>query len=416
MEQTVIGKSFLGKPLIVEFFGNKKSPLKIFIIAGQHGDEKYSKEAVLKLVNHFKTKSKCSFYAAILSDANPDGYQNNSRMNAQSIDLNRDHLLLQSNETKTIHAFVRNWMPQIVIDVHNYPSRRRHLLKKHLIINQDIFVDVPTNLAVIQTLNDKKIDEFISQIKSDLDSEGISCERYVIFQKSGKIRHSTLDVKDARNSLAMRYGVFSIILEGKEPLKKEGLLGENKTIMAQFYALQSVIDYLVKNRREFDSKPHISSKGELIPIRIKYPNSNERIELEVKDSRTKKTRTKKFKNYSPNAEISKFIDLPTAYGVPNSMKNLIKLLQKHGFSSSSNFKGHKYQMYYYKISEKSSKKQLQKKTITNQISNYTIFPINQLGGRFLALLLEPQSKFGLHRFSELKLNYSKNSEYPIIRI
>ena len=98
------------------------------------------------------------------------------------------------------------------------------------------------------------------------------------------------------------------------------------------------------------------------------------------------------------------------------MKNLIKLLQKHGFSSSSNFKGHKYQMYYYKISEKSSKKQLKKKTITNQISNYTIFPINQLGGRFLALLLEPQSKFGLHRFSELKLNYSKNSEFPIIRI
>ena len=116
------------------------------------------------------------------------------------------------------------------------------------------------------------------------------------------------------------------------------------------------------------------------------------------------------------AEISKFITLPNAYGVPNSMKDLIKLLQKHGFSSSSNFKSKEPQIYYYRISEKSSKKQLKKKTITNKVSNYTLFPINQLGGRFLAILLEPESKFGLHKFSELKLKFSKNLEFPIIRI
>lgn len=416
MNQTVIGKSFLGEPLKVEFIGDKNSSLKIFIIAGQHGDEKYSQEAVSKLINHFRTNSKCLFYAAILKNANPDGYKNNSRRNVQSIDLNRDHLLLQSNETEAIHDFTEKWMPQIVIDVHNYPSRRRHLLKKHLIINQDIFVDVPTNLAVIQTLSDKKIHEFISKVKSDLDSKGFSCERYVIFQKSGKIRHSTLDIMDARNSLALRYGIFSIIVEGREPLKKEGILGENKTIMSQYYTLLSVIDYLTKNRRKFDVKPHVSSKGELIPIKIKYRNSNETIELEVKDSKTKKTKKKRFKNYSPDVEISKFIDLPTAYGVPNSMTKLLKLLQKHRFSSSSNYKGNEYQMYYYKISEKSYKRQLKKKTIVNQIFNYTVFPINQLGGRFLATLLEPQSKSGLHRFPEFKLKFSKNSEYPIIRI
>jgi hypothetical protein len=324
--------------------------------------------------------------------------------------------LLESKETESIHNFVRNWKPQIVIDVHNYPSRRRHLLKKHLILNQDIFIDIPTNPAVIETISDKKIKEFISKIKLDLDLKGFSCERYVIIQKSGKIRHSTLDVQDARNCLALRYGLFSIILEGREPLKKEELKGKNRTIFSQFYALQSAIDFLVKNKQKLNFKPHISSKGELVPIQFKYLISNEIIELEVKNSKTKKNKKKKFKNFSPDVEISKFITLPTAYGVPNSMKKLIKLLQKHGFSSFNNFKSSEYQMYYYNISEKSSKKQLKKKTIFNQISNFTVFPINQPGGRFLAMLLEPQSKFGLNRFSELKLNYSKNSEYPIIRI
>ena len=418
MKNITIGQSFLGKPLIVEFVGDRNSPLKIFIISGQHGDEKYSKEAVSKLIEHFKSISKCPFYAAILSDANPDGYQNASRENAQSIDLNRDHLLLQSNETEAIHSFVRKWMPKIVIDVHNYPSRRKHLLKKHLIINQDIFVDVSTNLAILQTLNDKKINEFISKVKLDLHSKGFSCDRYVIFQKSGKIRHSTLDVKDARNSLASRYGLFSIILEGKEPLKKEGTLGENRTVMSQFSALCSVIDWLVQNKEEFNYKPHVSTKGELVPIRIKYRNSNEIIELEVKNSKTKEISKKEFKNYSSEVQITKFISLPSAYGVPNSLTKLVKLLKKHGFFSLDNFKIDKHKMYYLKNAEgkKSSKPKIKKKIITNQISNYTVFPINQLGGRFLAILLEPQSKFGLHRFPELKLDFSKSSEYPIIRI
>jgi len=413
MKQLEIGQSFLGTPLLVDFIGNAKSSLKIFIIAGQHGDEKHS--AKEKLYDHYKSKSKLPFQMAILANANPDGYQNNSRLNVQSIDLNRDHLLLQSNETQAIHDFVEKWHPKVVIDIHNYPSRRRHLLKKHAILNQDVFVDVPTNLAVIEKFRTKKINEFISKIKTDLAAKGFSCERYVVFQRSGNIRNSTLDVKDARNSLALRFGLFSIILEGREPLKKEGMEGQNRTILAQFYALRSMIDFLIKNKEELDSI-HVSSTGELVPIRFKYQNSNEIIELEVKTTRTKKFKKKKFKKYSPHSEVSKFIELPFAYGIPNSLTRLIKLLQKHGFSSLPNPQIKEFQVYQHIISPRTNKKKLSKKTLYDKISDYSVFPTNQVGGRFLALLLEPQSKFGLHRFLELKLRFSKNMEFPVIRV
>ena len=418
MKNIIIGKSFLGKPLKVKLIGDETSPLRIFIIAGQHGDERYSKKALSKLLNYWKKYDKYPFYVAILKNANPDGYKNNSRNNAQSIDLNRDHLLLQSKEAKAIHLFVTKWQPKVVIDVHNYPSRRKHLLKKHLILYQDIFLDVPTNLAVIHPLSIKKINEFFSKINSKLDSQGFSCSRYVLFQKSGKIRHSTLDVQDARNSLALRNNLFSIILEGREPLKNEGIMGENKTILSQFYALCGIVDWLVKNRIIFDKDNHVSAKGELIPIKINYRNSNEILELQVKHSKTKKISKKSFKNYSPEIEVSKFIKLPYAYGIPNSLKNLIKLLKEHGLSSTNISKKNKYQVYYKKHlkNEKSLSDDIERKTITAQISNYTVFPTNQLGGRFLAIMLEPQSNFGLSRFSKFKLNFSKLSEYPIIRI
>ena len=415
MNQIEIGKSFLGKPLRVDFLGKGDSSFKIFIIAGQHGDEKYSIRAVEKIYDHFKSTPNLPFQIAILANANPDGFQNDSRFNAQSIDLNRDHLLLQSNETKAIHDFVRKWNPKVMIDVHNYPTRRRHLLKKHAILNQDIFVDVPTNLAVIEKFNGKKINEFISKIKKDLATKGFSCERYVVFHRSGKIRHSTLDVKDARNSLALRYGLFSIILEGRQPLRKEGLTGENRTILAQFNALLSMIDFLVKNKEALNSI-HVSSKGELVPIKFKYQNTNEIIELEIKNTRTKKFKKKKFKNYSPHSEASKFIELPLGYGIPNSMTDLIKLLQKHGFSPLTNQGIKEFQKYSYATSADFDKKKLRKKTLYDKISDYCVFPTNHVGGRFLALLLEPQSKFGLHRFLELKLRFSQNLEFPIILV
>ena len=49
------------------------------------------------------------------------------------------------------------------------------------------------------------------------------------------------------------------------------------------------------------------------------------------------------------------------------------------------------------------------------LNNYEIFPINQQGGHSLALLLEPQSKFGLHRYDFLDLEVVPGLEYPIVR-
>lgn len=420
LQNRVIGYSTLGKPLTVEFIGKKESSVKIFIISGQHGDEKYSKKAVEGLVNHLKLKKDFSFYLAILANANPDGYENNSRENSESIDLNRDYLMLKSNETVAIHDFVRDWMPKIIIDVHNYPPRRKHLLKKHLILSHDIFVDIPTNPAILSILNDEQIDAFFKTVKSDLQSINISCERYAIFQKSGKIRHSTIDIKDARNSLSLRYGVFCIILEGREPLKIDGVRDENRTVSSQYHALCSVLDWLGNNKKEFKRIPHIPKKGELVPVRAHYRDSNKILKMNLINSKTKTINEINFKKYASEIEITQFLEIPEGYAVPKSLHNLLEVLKKHGFSHKFENGAQKHvEIYYLKETPKKieiSRKKIKKKFKTISLSEYVVFPTHQLGGRFLALLLEPHSKFGLHRFPELKLCFSENLEYPVLRI
>jgi hypothetical protein len=50
------------------------------------------------------------------------------------------------------------------------------------------------------------------------------------------------------------------------------------------------------------------------------------------------------------------------------------------------------------------------------LDGFVLFPATQIGGRLLALLLEPESQFGPPRLPELAETLRPGSTYPIIRV
>jgi len=403
-DMKIIGFSELGNPLTVEFLGNKNSPLRIFILGGQHGDEKYGKLAINRLTKRLKNKEKINplpFYAAFLTDSNPDGSLKKSRNNERKIDLNRDHQLLNAMETQNVHSFVRTWRPQLVIDVHNFPSRRKHLLDKNLIINYDVFVDIPNNPAIIPLFDNNKLNKFFTKIKSKLQTYGFTCERYTI-EKSGRFRHSTDDIKDARNSLALRYGLFTILLEGKLPTKNEGEEGKKRTILSQYYSLRFIIDWAIKNQKHLIKfGKYIPKQNELVPIRSKYAKTNKNLEMIFKNSITLKSTKVKISNYYGEVEVTKFVNLPSNYVVSSNCQTIIDILEKHGFHHSN--------------ADLSIIRKISKKHKKHKLGKYVLFPTKQTGGRCLAVYLEPKSKYSLYRYPTLK-TLLNDSLIPIARI
>ena len=111
----------------VVFLGNLTDPIvKIFILAGQHGDEKGSRHSAELLISHLiKNNEFPDICVAVLSNANPDGGHRKQRK-ASKIDLNLDHLLLSSTENKVIHSFTQSWKPNVILDLHNYPPTREY--------------------------------------------------------------------------------------------------------------------------------------------------------------------------------------------------------------------------------------------------------------------------------------------------
>ena len=133
-----IGRSARQRRINVVLIGERFNPqLRILVIAGQHGDEKYGRIATERLIDYLlntRVKEFPHICIAIFPDVNPDGSHKNIRRTTSGIDMNRDHLRLSSQEICAVHSFIRSWKPNLIIDVHNYPPERRYSKGKKLCI------------------------------------------------------------------------------------------------------------------------------------------------------------------------------------------------------------------------------------------------------------------------------------------
>ena len=107
IDYQIIGRTSQKRRLDIVIIGKVRDPkLKIFIFAGQHGDEKITRNATEQLISHLiksKAKEFPDISMTILSNANPDGASNNTRRTPENIDMNRDHLLL-STEGESVNT------------------------------------------------------------------------------------------------------------------------------------------------------------------------------------------------------------------------------------------------------------------------------------------------------------------------
>ncbi len=97
---------------------------RVMIVAGQHGDEGNPVESVLSLCGKLASGSepellkKCVFI--VVPVANPDGFAEKQRLNAQGIDINRDWATLKAPEAVFVDRTIRTWRPHVLIDAHEW--------------------------------------------------------------------------------------------------------------------------------------------------------------------------------------------------------------------------------------------------------------------------------------------------------
>ena len=421
----VIGYSEKRSPIEVTLYGRIESETRLLIIAGQHGDESLAREAVeaFTKILEYEGLEQSNMQVAVILNINPDGAEGKKRLNEAGIDLNRDHQLLNSLEVQALHQFVRSWKPHMVIDVHTYPPRRKHLLKDGLIYCHDVFLDTANNLSISPFITNYILNQCVNPIIKKLKNKGIRADRYTLIKKSGRIRHSTKDIVDARNGLALRYGCRTILLEGRNPLRKEDLFHTRRILFAMKEALRMIVSWAAKNRQSLSPLPNPSP---FLVINSRYVKAESPRKMLFRRTDSELIEEVELNGaYTPQLRPLQKIILPTAYAVPTKQVALIDVLKRHGLEGHCTTTNRSYYSETYWINKvipstrpnRTPKKlNLTPSTSSITLAGYRLYPVTYQNAPALAAWLEPQSEFSFHRFPELNIDIREGSNYPICRV
>lgn len=110
----------------------------------------------------------------ILPRANPDGAQHFVRATANGLDVNRDHLLLQTPESRAIAQTPLKYSPQIVLDLHEFTVGGRWVDKFSAYAKYDALLQAATVGNMDSALTDFALQKFVAAARGALESQGQS--------------------------------------------------------------------------------------------------------------------------------------------------------------------------------------------------------------------------------------------------
>lgn len=327
---TQIGKSIEGRDIFSIKFGKGKR--KILAWSQMHGDEPTATSALFDLINFFSANDEFNeFRNGILEELeihfipmlNPDGAEKYQRENAFNIDLNRDALKFQSDESKLLWDYSQKLKPEFGFNLHDqnsyYATGRKNktaaisFLAPPIDYSKSINYTREKAMQVISILN-KALQEFIpeniARYSDDFEPRAFGDN----FMKSGIstiLIESGFFKNDQKKDFVRKLNFISILAAldsiGKESYKKE------------FYA-----DY-------FEIPENTEIFFDLLLRNLTLNFNFRKFTLDVGINRTKKFNSINKEFYFEGA-IAGFGDLSTFYGLEEFD------LQEFELNSADNFK------------------------------------------------------------------------------
>lgn len=427
----------------------QENPLSVMIIAEQHGDEPSGMEAcnllISELLNGELPTWTDSIEWIIVPMVNADGHDNKSRKKKNGADLNRDHLILSQPETRYIHYMYNRYMPDVFIDMHEYPfesGTAEQPLEKR--IQQQI--GCVTNINLKDTDLDAVAHQFIlPHVAQAMSKSKVSFSEYIIGsgQSGQNVRQSTVDIDDARQGIGAMGRSLSFIIEG--------LNGKNRNdsiyyrTQAQFKCLISLTEacYLksetIKKRVQENRDNAIFNAPSKVSIQMDHfvpKDSSQALSLKVPYHNIKSDRDTLLdltSLYLSDVKTVKSIELPIGYWISKKDDKLLDWIQAHEAGifpfANTNKKIEK------EVSDNSfleciaalpewQTMKLEGMSVPSwkpewmemkmpSTKDYIFISTQTLNGLRWAMALEPESMFALVRYPEFEyLRY----QYPILRV
>lgn len=338
---------------------NHKKPT-FMVVASQHGNEQSAKEAALMLIRdlaggELKPMLK-QLNFLIIPQANPYGNKVDRRTNEQGLDLNRDHVKLESPETQAIHKVFAAWMPEVTLDLHE---------------KGDDYYRVSTgcvsNINISPAIERYSRAKVFPAIDKRVASDGFTWHEYLVSEAMGSnsaagapdrpaqgqpretlTRPSTTDLNDGRNSLGI-YDSLSFIqecssrhdvptLQERTRYQYSGIRGLMEAVAADDKQVLS----LVRDARADLARRAAGAGDKQVHLKMAYVRDPNEPTLTLKafarqaggrgsaPAANPAIETQVVKNWFPKVESRLTVPRPLGYVIPAAHQDVLKTILDHG--------------------------------------------------------------------------------------
>lgn len=182
IEAVEAGRSQRDEPLQALHFTRGGGRPAVLLIGQQHGDEPAGAEALMVVAQqlaHGPLEGVLDrLDVVLLVRANPDGAAWNTRVAADGIDINRDHLLLRTPEAQAQALLTRRFNPVVVVDAHEHTVVGRYLEKFDAVQRNDLLLQYATTANYPSALTEASERWFHQPLQQALTRAGLTHEWY----------------------------------------------------------------------------------------------------------------------------------------------------------------------------------------------------------------------------------------------
>ena len=424
----IIGKCLSGNKLEIIELGPRSSNRWIILIAGQHGDESIGRDVAAAACEDpevLQSLFRLHVRMGVLVDANPDGRTARTRQNAAGADLNRDHIALEQPETRAIHRWLRERLPIALMDLHDFRPRRRALLKHGLEYDRDVLLDHSRHGA-LDDEDSERVRLIVSHLEAGLRARGIDHGRYMVADRAGRLRPGSTALNNLRNAVSARLGCPVIQLEHRVPTKSDCPERHSAVRRAGLVAVREFIAAAARTPSR-----SLRSTRTSVTLSARFRRGLPPHELPVgTDSRRcigTIDRTETRLDVRAQLQFHNSMKLPWGYAIHRSCDYALTILHRQGFVASAGIGSAPCVAHV--VHELAGTTNQPHRLRTGREYTYcdlkdylliTEAPTTPSLGRdnqaYLALLLEPDSRFGLTRQRTDVWKTRLHEEFPMLRV